>query len=254
MEVAGRSPLKWFLLVFALSVPFAMLGSATGLQLMPGIPVSALGFICPVTAASILIYRQHGVAGVRAFLQRSFQYGRTASRAWYVPVLLLAPAVTLLAYALLRVAGEPLAPLHLNPLATPLLFLVFFIAALGEELGWSGYALDPMQSRYGALGAALLLGLVWAAWHIIAMVQAGQSSGWIAWGCLDMVATRLLMVWLYDETGHSVFAVALYHAMANLSAKTVFPGGSYQGERVVSVILVVVAGSVAAVWGVRPGE
>jgi membrane protease YdiL (CAAX protease family) len=131
------------------------------------------------------------------------------------------------------------------------LFLVFFIAALGEELGWSGYAIDPMQARYGALGGAILLGIVWAVWHIVAMVQGGQSPAWIAWGCLDMVATRALMVWLYNNTGKSVFAVALYHATANLSTKTIFPGGSYHAERIITLILVVVAGLVALVWEPR---
>lgn len=103
--------------------------------------------------------------------------------------------------------------------------MAFLVAALGEELGWSGYALDPMQERWSAFHASLVLGVVWALWHVIAMVEAGQSPAWIAWGCLDMLATRVLMVWLYNNTGKSVFAVALYHAIANLSIKSMFPGG-----------------------------
>lgn len=49
-----RSPLKFFVLVFALSVPFWLLGAVTGGQLSPDLPVSALIFVCPVIAASIL--------------------------------------------------------------------------------------------------------------------------------------------------------------------------------------------------------
>jgi membrane protease YdiL (CAAX protease family) len=218
---------------------------------MPGIPVSALGFVCPVTAAVILVWRESGAAGVRALLARSFDYRRIPSQLWYAPALLLMPAVTVLAYGLMRVMGEPLAPSRFSAVGTAVLFLIFFIAALGEELGWSGYAIDPMQARYGALRAAILLGIVWAAWHIVAMVQGGQSPAWIAWGCLDMVATRVLMVWLYNNTGKSVFAVALYHATANVSTKTIFPGGSYHAERIISLILVAAAGLVAWVWGPR---
>jgi membrane protease YdiL (CAAX protease family) len=133
---------------------------------MPGIPVSALGFVCPVTAAVILVWRESGAAGVRALLERSFDYRRIPSKLWYAPVLLLMPAVTVL-------------------------FLIFFIAALGEELGWSGYAIDPMQARYGALRAAILLGIVWAVWHIVAMVQGasrrpgspGGASTWSRLAC-----------------------------------------------------------------------
>jgi membrane protease YdiL (CAAX protease family) len=243
-----RSPLRFFLLVFVLSIPFAVLGSVTPFQLMPGIPVSALGFVCPVTAAAILVYRENGFPGVRALLGRSLDFHRIRRKVWYLPALFLAALVTLLAYALMRVSHHPVAPLRLS-LAAPALFLVFFIAAEGEELGWSGYATDPLQARFGPLLAAILLGGVWAAWHIVAMVQAGQSPAWIAWGCLDMVATRVIMVWLYDAAGNSVFAVALYHAMANLSGKTIFPGGSYPAERVISLILVAVAGCVALGFG-----
>lgn len=129
--------------------------------------------------------------------------------------------------------------------------MAFLVAALGEELGWSGYALDPMQERWSAFHASLVLGVVWALWHVIAMVEAGQSPAWIAWGCLDMLATRVLMVWLYNNTGKSVFAVALYHAIANLSIKSMFPGGAYEAERVVALILAGAAAAVTIVWGPR---
>ena len=84
---------------------------------------------------------------------------------------------------------------------------------------------------------SIVLGAIWAAWHIIAMLQTGQSAAWIAWGCLDMVATRVIMVWLYNNTGRAVIAVVLFHAVANLTFKSVFPGGSYESERIISVIL-----------------
>lgn len=241
--------LEFFLLVFVLSVPFALLGAVTRLQLMPGIPVSALGFVCPVTAASILMFRENGTPAVRALLRRAFDYARIREKGWYVPILLLMPTITVLTYALMRSMGLELRPPHFAIPGGLVLFLVFFVAALGEELGWTGYAIDPMQHPWGALGAAIILGVVWAAWHVVAMVQAGQSSAWIAWGCLDMVGTRILMVWIYNSTGKSVFAVTLYHAVANVSTKTLFPGGSYAAERIIALLIVATAALVVVVWG-----
>jgi uncharacterized protein len=235
-----RSPLRFFLLVALLSVPFAWLGFATDRPLFPGIPASALAFVSPVSAAGILRYREAGMAGVRGLLRRAGDLGRAGS-AWRLLPVLLMPVVTGAAYAILRATGRPVRPPWLPLPGALLLFLVFIVAALGEELGWSGYALEPMQDRWGPLGAALVLGTVWGLWHVIAMVQAGQSPGWIAWGCADMVATRVIMVWIYDATGRSVAAVAVYHAIANLSIKSWFPGGSYEGERVITVLLVVAA-------------
>ena len=244
-----RSPLAFFALVFALSVPFAILGFVTKLQLMPGIPISALGFVCPATAAAILSYREGGRAGVSALLRKSLEFKIIYSRVWLLPVALLMPCVALATYLVMRAANIPHATPHFPLPASLVLFAAFLVAALGEEIGWSGYAIDPMQERWTALQASVVLGVIWAAWHIIAMVQTGQSAPWIAWGCLDMVATRVIMVWIYNNTSRSVLAVVLFHAIANLTFKSVFPGGSYESERIISVILTVFAVVVALGWG-----
>jgi membrane protease YdiL (CAAX protease family) len=248
---ARRSPLAFFALVAALSVPFAILGSATRLQLMPGIPISAMGFVCPATAAAILSYREDGRAGVIALLKRSLEFKIIFSRVWLLPVLLLMPCVALVTLFVMRAANIPHAAPHFPLPASLILFAAFLVAALGEEIGWSGYAIDPMQQRWSALQASVMLGVFWAAWHIIAMVQTGQSAPWIAWGCLDMIATRVIMVWLYDNTRRTVIAVVCFHAIANLTFKSVFPGGSYESERIISVMLTVIATVVALVWGAR---
>lgn len=129
--------------------------------------------------------------------------------------------------------------------------LVFFIMALGEELGWSGYIIDPMQERWGALTASVLLGAVWAIWHIPGLVQLGQSPAVIAWGCLNMVAMRVLIVWLYNNTGKSVFAVALYHAILNVCTKVIFPVSSYTFTVITTLVIVIAAIIVTVVWGSR---
>jgi membrane protease YdiL (CAAX protease family) len=169
--------MAFFLLVAVLSVPFALLGSVSTVQLSPGIPVSALGFICPVTAALVLTYREGGAAAAAALLKRSFDYRRTRAKAWYVPVVLVMPCITILTYAVARSSGFVL-PTPRFTGATIVMSVVFFIAALGEELGWSGHAIDPMQERWGPFRAAILLGAIWAIWHIVAMLQAGQSPTW----------------------------------------------------------------------------
>ena len=250
-SASPRSPLKFFLLVFALSAPFALLGFVTKLQLMPGIPISALGFVCPAAAAAFLSYREGGRACVAALLRRSLEFKRSLEGPWLLPVALLVPCVALATYIVMRATNIP-HPASRFPLpASLILFAAFLIAALGEEIGWSGYAIDPLQQRWSALQASILLGAVWAAWHIIAMVQTGQSAPWIAWGCLDMVATRVIMVWIYNNTSRSVLAVVLFHAIANLTFKSVFPGGSYESERIISVILTIIAVVVTLVSGPR---
>ena len=153
----GESPLGYFLLVFAFSLPFWLAGALTELRLLPGLPVSALMFVCPA-AAALLLYAANGIVGVRALLERSFDHGRMGTKIWYAPALLLMPAAMVLMFGLMRSTGLSLPSPEFPVMAAPALFVAFFFGALGEELGWSGYATDPLQDRRGALRASVILG------------------------------------------------------------------------------------------------
>jgi membrane protease YdiL (CAAX protease family) len=126
------------------------------------------------------------------------------------------------------------------------MFLASFVAALGEELGWSGYAIDPMRDRWSALQASILLGSVWATWHVVPLVQAQRSPAWIAWWYLSTVALRILIVWLYNNMGKSVFTAALFHAISNVST-LLFP--EYYDPRITGLITAFAAVIVTVVWG-----
>ena len=128
---------------------------------------------------------------------------------------------------------------------------MFFIAAIGEELGWSGYAIDPLQDRFGALGGALLLGVVWAVWHFIPLLEVPQSLAFIAWWSLGTVASRVIITWLYNNTGRSVFVAALFHTMMNVTIQLFPVNGSYYDPRITSLITTSVAVIVVVVWGAR---
>ena len=244
-----RSPLKFFFLVFALSIPFWLIGSATDLQLMPGLSVSALMASCPAIAASILVRRENNSAGLTGLLRRSFDFERISARRWYAPILLLMPGVNVVVYALMRWMDQPL-PMTQFPFVSALLMLLaFFVGALGEELGWSGYITDPMQEQWNALEVGILLGGVAIAWHLVPLLLMHRSPAWIAWWCLYAAAARVLIVWLYNNTGKSVFGVALFHATLNL-AYMLFPGeGSRFDMRLGGLVMASAAAAVTVVWG-----
>jgi len=161
------------------------------------------------------------------------------------------PGVSVVVYGLARWMDGPLPAPPFTVQATLLMLLAFFAAALGEELGWSGYALDPLQQRWSALQAGVLLGLVTALWHIVPLRQAHRSTAWIAWWCLYAVAARVLIVWLYNNTGRSVLATALFHATLNLSWMLFPVEGSHFDPRLAGPVMVLVAAVVVTVWGPR---
>jgi membrane protease YdiL (CAAX protease family) len=242
----------FFLLVIMLSLPLLTIGALTRGQLLPGLPWGgALMAFCPAAAALVLMWRRNGAAGAVALLKRSVDFKRIKASAWYLPILLLVPAAMALSYGVMRILGRSVPGLHVTPLATAAMILGFFVGGLGEELGWSGYAIDPMQQRWGALRASLLLGAIWAAWHFIPLFQANRAPSWVAGWCLATLALRILHTWLYNNTGKSVFGQALFHAVSNLSWQLFPEAGSHYDPRVTGPILAIIAALATVIWGPR---
>jgi uncharacterized protein len=150
----SRSPVRFCLLTFMLSVPFFLVGATTGLQLLPGIPVSAFACVCPGMAAAILVYEESKSAGVRDLLKRALDYTRIRARVWYVPLTLLMPSISVVSYGMMRLTGMPIPGPRFSLLGALATFLAFCFAALGEELGWSGYVIDPLQEGCNRANAA----------------------------------------------------------------------------------------------------
>ena len=170
------SPSIFFLLVFILSVPFYLLGAVGGrLPGLPILPTSALMTFAPMTGALILVYRHRGAEGVVALLKRLLDFSRPRGVGWYLTALLFMPAVCVLEFGVLHLTGGALPLPHIALGEALVFFLAFFIGAIGEELGWQGYAYPGLRTRRRALGAALVLGVIWALWHVIPFVQLGRS-------------------------------------------------------------------------------
>ena len=111
-----------------------------------------------------------------------------------------------------------------------------------------GYASDSLQNRWSALGAGVILGLVWGLWHVIPYVQTGNAPIWIVWQSLSAVARRIRIVWIYNNTGRSVFAAILAHTMDNVSW-SLFPNyGSHYDLFVTGMIVYLIVVVVIFVW------
>jgi len=246
-----RLPVTFFLLVFALAIPYLAIGAVTAVQILPGLPVAALMAVCPAIAALILVHREDGAGGAKALLKRAFDYKRIREKIWYAPILLLMPGVMVLSFTEMRSSGTNVPSPEIAVVPALLLCAVFFISASAEELGWSGYAIDPLQNRWGALLASILVGLVWAAFHYVALLQVHRPLVWIAWWSLWTVASRVIITWLYNNTGKSVFAAALFHATINVTWQLFPIQGSFFDPRVTGAITAFVAGAVVIVWGPR---
>jgi membrane protease YdiL (CAAX protease family) len=176
-------------------------------------PIASFG---PFLAALVVLAITQGKSGIGGLLRRMVRW-RVGIR-WYAVALLLPVGIALAATALNVLLGAQ-APSAADLGGWTGLFSTFAVVLLipgiggaWEEPGWRGFALPSLQAGRSALVASLILGAVWALWHLPLVVATGQMGGW---DIVNIMAWTLVLTWVYNGTGGSVLIVMLFHAMFN---------------------------------------
>lgn len=94
----------------------------------------------------------------------------------------------------------------------------------GEELGWRGYALPRLADWFGLGPASILLGVIWALWHLpLFFAPVGDTFGQsFPLYFLQVIAISVTMAWLYSHTRGSLVPLMLLHAAIN-NTKDIVP-------------------------------
>jgi len=203
-----------------------------------------------VVAAIVMTAVLDGRAGVVALLRRFLMW--RFGVLWY-GVVLLGPFAVALAAIGIDVLLHGTVPVFDEPFVNRILGLSFGLAVAlpvfflidamsnGEEIGWRGFALPRLQARHSALVASVVIGLVWAVWHLPKFLTAGSAQSYPFWlFVLDMVASATIYTWVFNSTGGSLLAVTLLHAASNMSTITlpVLPAVTGDNDVVVTMIVV----------------
>lgn len=112
-----------------------------------------------------------------------------------------------------------------------------------------GLCVRPDGGSLGCLRAGLVLGLVWALFHLVADLQGTHDLRWITWQRFGGVALRILIAWAYNSTKKSVLAAALLHTMDNVSWQLTPIDGSYYDPAVTAPLTAIAALVVTFLWG-----
>ena len=179
-------------------------------------------WVGPALAAMVMAVVMGGRPGLRE-LRASGRLWRVGWP-WYISVLVVPPLLILA--GVLLVLGGPATPPAVGPglIASyaGYFVLVFFAVGLPEELGWRGFALPRLQARFGPLGGTLILGALWAGWHLPFFLTPDHGGGphvdlaAVATNFAIFAGMVVLMAipftFVYNRTGGSVFMSALLHA------------------------------------------
>ena len=234
--------LAWTLWLAAASIPADAAGVARGLLFLPGT------FAPAMVALALTARRDDGGAALRALVDRLFLW-RVPVR-WYVFAAGYTIAIKLTAAAAHRVVEGAWPAFGDVPVVLMLAaVLVSTPFQAGEEIGWRGYALPRLARRAGLARASLLLGVVWAVWHLpLFLIADTTTTGQPFLPYLASVTgLSVALAFLWSRTRGSLLLVMLMHAAIN-NTKDIVPSAPVAPPALETGAFSLVAGATPMMW------
>ena len=212
-----------------------------------------LGSFVPSAVGVLFTGLLRGKSGVRTLLGRLLR--ARIGLFWYLAAVALAvPALCAVWVSTLLGVPTPVVVATIPAIIVSFLFSIFPGSAVGEELGWGGFALPRLQARRSALAASLIVGAAWGIYHFPLFLVGSPTRplGLFLPFALGSVIMSIFYTWMYNGTGGSLLIVVLLHATTNLPLTIVY---APLGERVVGVfwLLDAMLALIAAVLIARTG-
>ncbi|HSR21009.1 MAG TPA: CPBP family intramembrane glutamic endopeptidase [Anaerolineales bacterium] len=226
----------YYLLVFAISSGgiLLLIGGPAGLPatadeferlIAVAIPVQLGG---PSIAGLLLTGVVGGRAGFRELLARLRRW--RVHPGWYAVALFTAPVVFAAVHLILGRVSEAYTPgLLTTPNRAGFLLsglMSALVVGILEEIGWTGFAIPRLLPRRGLLTTGLIVGILWGGWHLLphnfwaAQISAGDLPmgifiliNGIGYLVGQLVAFRVLMVWVYEHTGSLLLAMLMHASL-----------------------------------------
>jgi len=194
-----------------------------------------VGVFCPAVVAFGMTAGRVGNGGVRALLGKMFL--ADVGVRWYIFAVTYMVAIKLTVAVLFRIVMGQWPRFGTESI---MLMLGGMLASTpvqaGEEIGWRGFALPRLAARMGFARASLLLGIVWAGWHVPQFFLAGADTyrqSFPIWA-IEVVAISVALAWLYSHTNGSLLLAIVMHSAIN-NTKDIVPAADPSPSGVMSL-------------------
>ena len=208
MSLIRRHPLiSFFVLAYALSwiIESPLVFLQDSISTTQILVIQILASSIPSVLAIVLTALVLGRGALRKLLGRLLIW-RVDLR-WYLLIVLGPTALVLgaLTFNTLLLGGPALSffGMTLVPAVILLAFMIFPGSAMGEEIGWRGYALPRLQAGRSALAASLILGAFWSLWHLPLWLAGAPSNHLSLYPVfvIAIIASSVIYTWVYNSTG-----------------------------------------------------
>ena len=227
------SPLHFFALTFLLSwliwIPLAIshFGVAFNIPESTSMILRLFGVLMPALSAVILTTLSGGRAALRNLLARLFLW-RVDWKWWLVAAAFQPTLLVLAALINNRISDSKVSPVQVGSAGAFVINVVMLlIASLGEEIGWRGVALPGLQGKNSALKSSLILGLLWATWHIpfwLLLDTFDQfGMGYLFLNFLFVLPFTIYITWIFNHSQQSILLVVMIHLIFNIVNTALLP-------------------------------
>lgn len=176
-------------------------------------PIYILAVYAPGIVGTLMVWRFYGIRGLGNFFRRLTLWRMPTP--WWAFLVLGIPFLFFLGAAMKGTIGDPF-PFEPWTLVFPALLTALLIGPI-EEFGWRGVALPLLQRKFAPIWSALILGFVWALWHIPAFLLSGtpQSTWSFPAFFFGVVALSVILTPMFNAARGSLLVPVLFHFQAN---------------------------------------
>ena len=229
----NKVPVRFFAVTFVFSWSLwalaIILGSGSSQDLVymsSGIvmPLMLIGAFGPAVGAFVSLRSIEGKGAIKNYCKKflSLKFGW---KVWFLMFLILGGSY-FISWIIPELFGEKRIPSFLpNFYIFPIyLLLMIFFGGGQEEIGWRGYILPYLEKRYGLIIGSLILGIIWAIWHIPLWFIPGTSQAYMNFMVFAFmtIGYSYIFSWVREASGERLLSGLVIHGIANGFA-AIFP-------------------------------